>query len=74
MKIIQKRNIKDKKINSRPEKAVMKFQILGREMGLFKKGKKFRKNHKPTYGIGDELRETYKPTYRTAKDLKKRKK
>ena len=43
-------------------------------MGLFKKGKKFRKNHKPTYGIGDELRETYKPTYRTAKDLKKRKK
>jgi len=25
MKIIQKRNIKDKKINSRPEKAVMKF-------------------------------------------------
>jgi len=47
---------------------------LGREMGLFKKGKKFRKNHKPTYGIGDEPRETYKPTYRTAKDLKKRKK
>ena len=43
-------------------------------MGLFKKGKKFRKNHKPTYGTGDELRETYKVLYNTAKDLKKRKK
>jgi hypothetical protein len=43
-------------------------------MGLLKKGKKFRKNHKPSYGIGDELRETYKPSYSTAKDLRKRKK
>jgi hypothetical protein len=49
-------------------------------MGLFKKGKKFRKNHKPSYGTGDELRETYelrktyKPSYSTAKDLRKRKK
>jgi hypothetical protein len=32
-------------------------------MGLFKKGKKFRKNYKPSYGNGDEPRETYKPTY-----------
>ena len=36
------------------------FRFWGREMGLFKKGKKFRKNHKPSYS--------------TAKDLRKRKK
>jgi hypothetical protein len=53
------------------------FEIVGlREgkMGLFKKGKKFRENHKPSYGIGDEPKETYKPSYSTAKDLRKRKK
>ncbi len=43
-------------------------------MGLFKKGKKFRKNHKPSYGIGDELRETYKLSYNTDKKLRKKKK
>ena len=43
-------------------------------MGLFKKGKKFRKNHKPSYGTVDELRETYNASYSTAKDLGKRKK
>ena len=57
-------------------------------MGLFKKGKKFRKNHNPSYGIGDEHRETYKPSYgngnepqeiykpsyNIVKDLRKRKK
>lgn len=42
-------------------------------MGLFKKGKKFRKNHRPTYGIGDEPRETYIPSYSTDKKLKKNK-
>jgi len=43
-------------------------------MDLFKKGKKFRENHKPSYGIEDEPRETYKPTYSTAKNLRKTKK
>lgn len=43
----------------------------GREMGLFKKGKKFRKNHKPSYGTGDEPRGTYKPSYGTGKEPKK---
>ncbi len=42
-------------------------------MGLFKKGKKFRENHKPSYGIGDEPRETYKPSYSTDKKLRKKK-
>jgi len=50
------------------------FRFWGREMGLFKKGKKFRKNHKPSYGIGDELRKTHKPAYSTDKKLRKRKK
>jgi len=42
-------------------------------MGLFNKGKKFRKDHTPTYGVGDEPRETYKPSYITDKKLKKKK-
>ncbi|MCK4415896.1 MAG: hypothetical protein KAU84_01965 [Thermoplasmatales archaeon] len=42
-------------------------------MGLFKKGRKFRKNHRPSYGIGDEPRETYKPSYSTDKKLRKKK-
>ncbi len=42
-------------------------------MVLFKKGKKFRKNHRPSYGIGDEPRETYKPSYGTDKNLRKKK-
>jgi hypothetical protein len=42
-------------------------------MGLFKKGKKFRNNHKPSYGIGDEPRETYIPSYSTDKKLRKKK-
>ena len=42
-------------------------------MGLFKKGKKFRKNHEPSYGVGDEPRETYKPSYSTDKKLRKKK-
>ena len=42
-------------------------------MGLFKKGKKFRENNEPSYGIGDEPKETYEPSYSTAKDLKKKK-
>ena len=42
-------------------------------MGLFKKRKKFRENHRPTYGIGDEPREKYKSSYSTDKKLKKKK-
>jgi hypothetical protein len=42
-------------------------------MGLFKKGKEFRKKHKPSFGIGDEQRETYKPSYSTDKKLRKKK-
>jgi hypothetical protein len=43
-------------------------------MDLFKKGKKFRKVHRPSYGIGDEPRETYKPSYSSDKKLRKKKK
>ena len=41
-------------------------------MGLFKKGKKFREKHKPSYGIGDETREIYKPSYSTDKKIKEK--
>ena len=43
-------------------------------MGLFNKGKEFRKKHKPSYETGDEPRETYIVLYSTTKYLKKRKK